>query len=133
MLKNKNIISFNKRNDIIIIKWAFINIFGILFTDKNVKICTFLKIQVVYKLLVLKQKEENIIQYFIFTSNQKSACLEVSNCYIFIVFYNKSVDFQLFYFLIIFYTTSSNSSINCDRHECSFTSKCEAYTFPVGG
>ena len=25
-------------------------------------------------------KQENIIQYFIFTSNQKSACLEVSNC-----------------------------------------------------
>ena len=25
-------------------------------------------------------KEENIIQYLIFTSNQKSACLEVSNC-----------------------------------------------------
>ena len=49
-------------------------------TDKNLKTCTFLKIQVVYKLLVLKQKDENIIQYFIFTSNQKSACLEVSNC-----------------------------------------------------
>ena len=25
-------------------------------------------------------KEENIIQYLIFPSNQKSACLEVSNC-----------------------------------------------------
>ncbi len=34
-------------------------------------ICTFLKIQSIYKLLMLKQKEENIIKYFIFTRNQK--------------------------------------------------------------
>jgi hypothetical protein len=49
-------------------------------TVRNLKTCTFLKIQLVYKLLVLKQKEENIIQYFIFTSNKKSASLQVFIC-----------------------------------------------------
>ena len=34
-------------------------------------ICTFLKIQSIYKLLMLKQKEENIIKYFIFALAQE--------------------------------------------------------------
>ena len=38
---------------------------NIVATVRNLKTCTFLKIQSIYELLMLTQKEENIIQYFI--------------------------------------------------------------------
>ena len=49
-------------------------------TDQNLKTCTFLKIQLVYKLLDIRGKYNSIFYFYFSTSNQKSACLEVSNC-----------------------------------------------------
>ena len=41
------------------------------FTDKNLKRCTFLKIQLVYKLLVLKQKRGKYNSIFYFHKQSK--------------------------------------------------------------